>query len=351
MNAEQERLQHPEWKKWGPYVTNRQWATVREDYSEDSNTWNYTSYEGALHRVYRWGEDGIAGICDVEQLLCFSLAFWNTKDPYIKERLFGLTNGQGNHGEDVKELYYYLDNTPSHAYMKLLYKYPHEAFPYQQIIDHNLRRNRFEPEYEVTDTGIFDEGNYFDIGIEYAKNTPEDILIKITVHNRGNQPAPLHVIPMCWFRNTWAWGDDPYKPRMTAPLRGPIQINHRSLNNLALYADRPSFPLFCDNETNTARLHNEKRKGFYKDGINDFIIKADTKAINRKRTGTRAAYDLTIIADPETPSVIRLRLGPDEIAAPFENFDAIFQQRKKEADIFYDNVQKGIEDPDEKNIQ
>ena len=351
MNAEHERLQVPEWKRWGPYVTNRQWATVREDYSEDSNTWNFTSYKGALHRTYRWGEDGIAGISDDEQLLCFSLAFWNTRDPFIKERLFGLTNGQGNHGEDVKELYYYLDNTPTHSYMKMLYKYPQEAFPYQQLIDANAIRNRFETEFEITDTGIFDDNNYFDIEIEYAKNTPDDILIKISVHNRGTQPAALHVIPMCWFRNTWAWGDDPYKPRMTAPLRGPIQIQHRSLKDMALYVDRPSFPLFCDNETNPTLLSQQKRKGFYKDGINDFIVNADTKAINRKRTGTRAAYDLIVIADPGIPSVIRLRLAPDDLIAPFESFDHLLHQRKMEADVFYEKVQEGIDDPDERNIQ
>ncbi|HUR12456.1 MAG TPA: hypothetical protein VM012_13860 [Flavitalea sp.] len=350
MNPEKERLLQKDWKKWGPYVTNRQWATVREDYSADANTWNYTSYEGALRKVYRWGEDGIAGICDDEQFLCFALSFWNTKDPFIKERLFGLTNGQGNHGEDVKELYYYLDNTPTHSYMKMLYKYPHELFPYQHLIQANATRNRFQSEYELTDSGIFNDKRYFDIDIEYAKNDTNDILVKITVHNRGEVPAALHVIPTCWFRNTWSWQDDPYKPRMTAPLRGPIEITHRALGKLSFYSEKSSFPLFCENETNTAFLYQQRRKGFYKDGINNYIVEGDSKAVNRKRTGTKSAYDIALVVDPEQSSVVRFRLGPVGLVNPFQDFEKILEQRKDEANQFYTEIQDGVQG-DARNIQ
>ena len=351
MNPEQQRLLQHQWKKWGPYVTNRQWATVREDYSADANTWGFTDYETAMRRVYRWGEDGIAGICDDEQLLCFAPGFWNTKDPFIKERLFGLTNRQGNHGEDVKEQYYYLDNTPSHSYMKMLYKYPHAAFPYQMIIEENAKRNRLEPEFEITDTGIFDQQDYFDIYIEYAKKDINDILIKITAYNRGSQPAPLHIIPTCWFRNTWSWGDDSYKPKMVSPVQGPIHINHRNLGRFVLYAENNPEPLFCENESNPHSNIAVKIKNHYKDGINEFVVNRDVKAVNRRRTGTKAGYDFSLLVDSVHPAVIRLRLSPEELAQPFIHFEEIFTQRITEANIFYEALQNGVTSPDVKNIQ
>ena len=214
MNAEQKRLTDSEWKKWGPYLSDRQWGTVREDYSPNGDAWNYTSHDMARSKAYRWGEEGIAGISDDHQLLCFAMAFWNKKDPIIKERYFGLTNYEGNHGEDVKELYYYLDSTPTHSYMKMLYKYPQQEYPYVLLVEENKKRSRQQQEFELIDTGIFNDDKYFDVFIEYVKASEHDVLIKLTVHNRGNEDASVHVLPTLWFRNTWIWGYDDYKPQM-----------------------------------------------------------------------------------------------------------------------------------------
>src|ERR1700744_2185934 len=212
---EKERLKNTDWKKWGPYLAERQWGTVREDYSANGAAWAYTTHDMARSKAWRWGEDGIGGFADMRLQLCFSVCLWNKKDPILKERLFGLTSYEGNHGEDVKELYYYLDSSPTHSYMKMLYKYPQSAFPYEQLVQENKRRTREDPEFELMDTGIFNDDNYFDVFIEYAKADTEDILIRITVHNRGKNAAPLHILPTIWFRNTWSWGDDEYKPSMT----------------------------------------------------------------------------------------------------------------------------------------
>ena len=220
MNAEQTRLKDIKWKKWGPYVSDRQWGTVREDYSPNGDAWNYITHEMARSKAYRWGEEGIGGISDHKQILCFAVGLWNKKDPIIKERYFGLSNPEGNHGEDVKELYYYLDNTPTHSYQKMLYKYPQSEYPYAWLVNENKRRGKADPEFELIDTGIFENDDYFDVFIEYAKNGPEDILIKISVANRGNHDAPLNVLPTLWFRNTWAWGDDKYKPQIMADSMG-----------------------------------------------------------------------------------------------------------------------------------
>ncbi len=209
---EKERLKNEDWKKWGPYVSERQWGTVREDYSADGEAWNYTTHDMARSKAWRWGEDGIGGICDNKQLLCFAVGFWNKKDPILKERLFGLTGYEGNHGEDVKELYYYLDSSPTHSYMKMLYKYPQAEFPYARLLEENSRRTRMDPEFELMDTGLFDNDEYFDVFIEYAKAGPDDMLIRITVHNRGHAEAPLDILPTLWFRNTWSWGYSDYKP-------------------------------------------------------------------------------------------------------------------------------------------
>ena len=250
MNAEQKRLTDTKWKKWGPYVSDRQWGTVREDYSANGDAWKYTTHDMARSKAYRWGEEGIAGICDDEQLLCFAFAFWNKKDPIIKERYFGLANHEGNHGEDVKELYYYLDSTPTHSYMKMLYKYPQQEFPYKLLVEENKRRSKLQPEFELIDTGIFNDNKYFDVFIEYAKADVNDLLIKITLYNRGDEDASLHVLPTLWFRNTWSWGYDDYKPQMMSTNDGNIMIHHRSLGNYTFHLDSKTQLLFCDNETN-----------------------------------------------------------------------------------------------------
>ncbi len=351
MNEELERLQEPEWKKWGPYVSNRQWATVREDYSDHGSTWDYTNYTSARSKTYRWGEDGIGGISDDKQFLCFALSFWNKKDPFIKERLFGLTNWEGNHGEDVKEQYYYLDNTPTHSYMKMLYKYPHEEFPYKKLVNENKKRSRWEPEYELMDTGIFKDKKYFDISIEYAKNGPEDIFIRIIVYNRGEETAPLHLLPTVWYRNTWSWGDDPYKPSMDGEGSQVINIQHEKLAPMALYCESKAQPLFCENETNIALLYNKKRRGFYKDGINDYITRHDERAVNKLNNGTKAAFNIQLAVEGESSTIINLRLGPAGIQKPFENCNAIFTSRIAEANAFFDTIHKDITVKDIRNIQ
>ncbi|MBC8033559.1 MAG: glucosidase [Chitinophagaceae bacterium] len=351
MNEEQERLKHKEWKKWGPYVSNRQWATVREDYSDYGSTWDYTNYNSARSKTYRWGEDGIGGISDDKQLLCFAPSLWNRKDPFIKERLFGLTNWEGNHGEDVKEQYYYLDNTPTHSYMKMLYKYPHEEFPYKKLVNENKKRSRQEPEYELLDTGIFKDKKYFDVSIEYAKNGPEDIFVRIIVYNRGEETAPLHLLPTIWFRNTWSWGDDPYKPTLEGDGSQKIKVIHEKLPPMALYCENNALPLFCENETNIALLYNKKRRGFYKDGINDYITRNDDKAINKMDTGTKAAFNIRLSVEGESSAIITLRLGPDGIQKPFENCHALFKQRIEEANLFYENLQKDTNERDARHVQ
>lgn len=345
MSAEQTRLKDPAWKKWGPYVSDRQWGTVREDYSANGDAWNYITHDMARSKAYRWGEEGIGGICDNQQLLCFAVALWNKKDPIIKERYFGLSNPEGNHGEDVKELYYYLDNTPTHSYQKMLYKYPQTEYPYAWLVDENKRRTRNDPEFELIDTGLFNQDEYFDVFIEYAKNEPDDILIKITVHNRGGQDAALNVLPTLWFRNTWAWGYDDYKPQLTADSPGIIEAYHKDLGQLWLNAESSPEFLFCDNETNTKRLYNyDDGNPFYKDGINDFVVHgADT--INPKQTGTKAAvnYDITI---PAKQSVtLRLRLSAD-VDNGFGDFDRLFDARNVQAEKFYNDIQQGNSNAD-----
>ncbi len=298
--TEKERLQNNDWKRWGPYLSGRQWGTVREDYSAGGDAWNSTTHEMARSKAYRWGEEGIGGICDDAQLLCFAVALWNKKDPIIKERYFGLTNGEGNHGEDVKELYYYLDNTPTHSYMKMLYKYPQAAFPYEQLLEENKRRGRLDAEFELIDTGIFNEDNYFDVFIEYAKAVENDVLIKISVANRGNEDASLHVLPTLWFRNTWAWGYDDYKPSLEpSNNEDNICISHRLLEDFKLHAEIKTEMLFCDNETNAKKLYKaENRSHSCKDSINEYVVHNDRNAIKADERGTKAAlnYDITVKA-------------------------------------------------------
>ena len=240
------------WKKWGPYLSERQWGTVREDYSEDGNAWDYFTHDQSRSRAYRWGEDGLGGICDDKQRLCFALALWNERDPILKERLFGLTNSEANHGEDVKEYYFYIDSTPTHSYMKYLYKYPQREFPYRDLIETNRGRSREEFEYELLDTGVFDDDRYFDVFVEYAKEGPEDVLIRITVHNRGPEAARLRLLPTLWFRNTWSWGEDDRKPSLREAGPGVIQASHPELGEYWLYCDGGPELLFTENETQCA---------------------------------------------------------------------------------------------------
>ena len=351
MNKEKERLQQTDWKKWGPYVTARQWGTVREDYSEDGRAWEYTTHDMARSKAWRWGEEGIGGISDDQQLLCFAPAFWNKKDPIVKERYFGLSGHEGNHGEDVKELYYYLDNTPAHSYMRMLYKYPQQAFPYSQLVEENRRRSRQEPEFELMDTGIFNNNAYFDIFIEYAKHGTEDLLIRLTIHNRGNDAAALHVLPTVWFRNTWSWGYDEELPFITLTAKESIHIGHKKLGNYQLYCDGDPEILFTDNETNYPRLFNfNDGKHFYKDGINDYLIHGHTHAVNEGKNGTKAAANYELNIEAGGSRCIRLRLLKGDIDKPFEDFDQIFTTRQQEADIFYQELQPNLQD-DEKLVQ
>ncbi|MEO8762890.1 MAG: glucosidase, partial [Ginsengibacter sp.] len=330
----------------------RQWGTVREDYSENGTAWEFVSHDAARSKAYRWGDEGIAGISDDQQLLCFALALWNKRDPIIKERYFGVTGNEGNHGEDVKELYYYLDSTPTHSYMKMLYKYPQNAYPYAELVNENKRRNKSQPEFELIDTGIFDEDKYFDVFVEYAKAGADDILIKITVHNRGTEDASLHVLPTIWFRNTWAWGYDDYKPQMMSSNMGDITITHKALGNFTLYSDIKTELLFCDNESNNKRLYNSENVGSYcKDGINEFLLHGNEAAVNANQQGTKAAMNFDINIKGGSYATIKLRLKDKLVPDAFDDFDNIFKKRIQEAQSFYYDLQKGIQSKDEKLVQ
>ncbi|MGC4035155.1 MAG: glucosidase [Chitinophagaceae bacterium] len=337
MNNEQKKLTENEWKKWGPYVSDRQWGTVREDYSAGGDAWKYTTHEMARSKAWRWGEEGIAGICDDQQILCFAIGLWNGKDSIIKERFFGLTNEEGNHGEDVKELYYYLDSTPTHSYMRMLYKYPQNEFPYQRLLDENKRRTRNDPEFEIIDTGIFNDDKYFDVFIEYAKQSANDILVKITIENRANEEEDLHLLPTIWFRNTWSWGYDNYMPQLNAASHGTIEAWHHQFGEYWLFCEHSPSLLFCDNETNNQKLYqSDNTTGWCKDGINDYIVH-NASTVNPELRGTKAAahYALKIAGGGST--IIRLRLT-DNGAATFDDFDFVFNERKNEANQFYNEL-------------
>src|SRR5688572_26357920 len=337
------------WKKWGPYLSDRQWGTVREDYSESGNAWDYFTHDHARSRAYRWGEDGLAGFSDEKQRLCFALALWNGKDPILKERLFGLTNSEGNHGEDVKEYYFYLDSTPTHSYMKYLYKYPQAAYPYDDLVQTNRSRTREELEYELLDTGVFNQNRYFDVFVEYAKDAPEDILIKLTICNRGEEAASLHVLPTVWFRNTWSWGQGIPKPGLEE-VDGPanvsvLQASHPELGKRYFVCEGEVPLLFTENETNTQRLFNKPNPSPYvKDGINKFVVNGQQDAVNPYRTGTKAAAHYQLHFTGGETKIIRLRLGtvmPSEepagkSPASFgKGFDQVISDRLREADSFY----------------
>ena len=349
MTAEAQRLQENRdrtayWTRWGPYVSERQWGTVREDYSPDGSAWDYFPHSQSLARAYRWGEDGIAGISDNHQRLCFALAFWNEADPILKERLFGVTGSQGNHGEDVKEYYFYLDNTPTHSYMKYLYKYPQGAYPYADLVEENQRRGTDDAEYELLDTGIFEGDRYFDIFVEYAKGTHEDILIRITAHNRSDEAKPLHILPTLWFRNTWSWFEEAQKPTLKVAAQksdySVIEANHPTLGNRWLYCKSPNELLFTENETNFARLFGQDNASPYtKDGINNYIVNGDEKAVNADPLGTKFSPHYQLEIPAQESCTIELRLcDTDSLPNPFgDAFDDLFAQRQQEADEFYNS--------------
>jgi len=369
MNIEQQRLaaardpQTP-WKKWGPYLSERQWGTVREDYSDSGNAWDYFTHDQARSRAYHWGEDGLAGISDDKQRLCFALALWNGKDPIIKERLFGLTNSEGNHGEDVKEYYFYLDSTPTHSYLKYLYKYPQAAYPYDQLVSTNRNRSRQEAEYELLNTGVFDQNRYFDVFVEYAKESPEDILIQISVHNRGPEAAEIHLLPTLWFRNRWSWGRENPRPTLEA-LAGPagvVRASEADLGERYLYCDGKAALLFTENETNARKLFGgENRTPFVKDAINNVIVHGQARAVNPKQTGTKAAAHYRVTVPAGKCEVVRLRLStvaPDALTTAYgpgqgafgKHFDGIIQARRQEADEFYATVIPASLDADAANV-
>jgi hypothetical protein len=338
------------WRKFGPYVSDRQWGTVREDYSGNGDAWNFVNHDAARSKAYRWGEEGIGGISDDQQYLCVAPAFWNGKDPILKERFFGLSNPEGNHGEDCKELYYYLDNVPSHAYMKMLYKYPINEFPYSELIEQNRKRTKSDSEFELTDTDAFSDSNYFDILIEYAKSDADDLLLKITVSNRSPKEALLHVLPTAWFRNTWAY-EIADKPKMSKAIENGIKISHPILGDYFLYDEGRAEVLFCENETNTKRLYNHEAQGTFKDGINDFVIHGKKKAINKQAVGTKAAFHYQLNIAAGESQIVKLRLSSRELPSAFQDFEAVMSQRIKEADLFYDDIQSKIKDADSRLIQ
>ena len=333
------------WKRWGSYVSERQWGTVREDYSATGEAWDYLPHDQARSRAYRWGEDGIAGISDNHQRLCLAIALWNGEDPIIKERMFGLTGNEGNHGEDVKEYFFYLDNTPTHAYMKYLYKYPQQAFPYAQLVEENRRRGRQSPEFELLDTGVFADDRYFDVLVEYAKVSPEDIGMRVSVTNRGPETKTLHLLPTLWFRNTWSWELQPEKPRLAvSPVAANIvEASHHELGDRWLYCEDLPDLLFTENETNNERLFGvENASPYVKDGINNYLLHGGKNAINHAQVGTKAAAHYVLSVNPGETKVVHLRfsdVSPDVCRAPLDdNFISIFSTRAAEADEFYHRI-------------
>jgi len=354
LTAEEQRLGEARagvpWRAWGPYLSERQWGTVREDYSEGGDAWSYFSHDQARSRAYRWGEDGIAGISDDKQRLCLALALWNERDPILKERLFGLTNAEGNHGEDVKEYYFYVDNVPTHSYQRYLYKYPQDEFPYNDLVAVNRGRSRYEFEYELLDTGIFNAGDYFDVEVEHAKAGPEDIIQRVTVHNRGARDAFLHVVPTLWFRNTWSWHEDmPGTPEAARPRLEEvasaacrvIRADHPQLGVFYLYAGPEADLLFCENETNSRRVFGaEQGPAYPKDGINDHILHG-AATVNPAKTGTKAAAHVTLHVPGGGQATVHLRLSradPEQLSDPFADADLLIDQRRREADDFYEVI-------------
>ncbi len=354
--AEQKRLNDARntkvpWKKWGPYLSERQWGTVREDYSDNGNAWDYFTHDQARSRAYRWGEDGLGGISDDKQRLCFALALWNERDPILKERLYGLTNSEANHGEDVKEYYFYLDSTPTHSYMKYLYKYPQREFPYRDLIEKNRGRSRNDMEYELLDTGVFDEDRYFDVFMEYAKASPEDMLIRITVHNRGPEAARLRLLPTLWFRNTWSWGDGDEKPAMCKAGPGVIKAVHHELGERLLYCDGDAELLFTENESNAQRLWGQPNASPYvKDAFHSCLISGQGDAVNPANTGTKAAAHYVLEVPARGSRTVCLRLSAVPMDNAFKDFNQIFESRIRDADEFYQRITAQSLSEDERRV-
>ncbi len=361
MNAEELRLKESQdrnkhWKRWGPYLSERAWGTVREDYSSFGEAWDYFPHDHARSRAYRWNEDGIAGISDRHQHLCFALALWNGRDPILKERIFGLTGSEGNHGEDVKEYYFYLDSTPTHSYMKYLYKYPQAEFPYGQLLEENRRRSKSEPEYELMDTGVFNDDRYFDVFIEYAKAGTEDICITVRVANRGPEAASIHLLPTLWFRNTWSWKEGGHKPSMELDPAGAVHASKSGVGDYYLYSGDGGTPLFTENETNNERLWGAANQSPYvKDAFHRFVVNGDISAVNPAQSGTKAAihYPLNVPAGKEIS--IKLRLARQHAPAATKamlgaEFNQTFNVRKQEADEFYNSIIPATANDDRRNV-
>ena len=339
------------WKKWGPYLSERQWGTVREDYSQDGNAWDYFTHDQARSRAYRWGEDGLAGIPDDKQRLCFAIALWNGRDPILKERLFGLTNSESNHGEDVKEYYFYIDSTPTHSYMKYLYKYPQREFPYSDLVETSKRRSRDEFEYELLDTGVFDDDRYFDVFVEYAKAAPEDLLIRIMAHNRGPETATLHLLPTLWFRNTWTWEKNAAKPALGQISKGVIRASHSQLGDCFLYCEDGPELLFTENESNATRLWSQPNPSPYvKDAVHEYVIAGKRAAVNPARLGTKAAAHYILEIPAGSSKAVRLRLNTQTLSDPFDKFEAAFQRLHTDADEFYDWISPRNFTEDERRV-
>jgi hypothetical protein len=361
LTAEEQRLREARggvpWRTWGPYLSERQWGTVREDYSDNGDAWSYLSHDQARSRAYRWGEDGLAGVSDNQQRLCLAVALWNERDPILKERLFGLTNAEGNHGEDVKEYYFYLDNLPTHAYQRWLYKYPQAPFPYLDLVSTNARRSRYEFEYELLDTGIFDENRYFDVQVEYAKAGPHDLLCRIIVHNRGPEDAPIHVLPTLWFRNTWSFPPHDPRPRLAAMAGADhptVQADHHELGPMYLHAETGAELLFCENETNAQRLWGrDNPTPFVKDGIGACVVEGRADTVNPSGEGTKvsAHWRLTVPAQGALSVRVRLSGAPrDELTNPFAGFDELVEVRRREADEFYEAITPPAVTGDQKEV-
>ncbi len=357
-DAETTRLNFAKWRdnpwcRWGTYLSERQWGTVREDYSADGSAWEYFSHDHARSRAYRWGEDGIAGFCDEKEILCMGIALWNGKDAILKERLFGLTNGQGNHGEDVKELYYYLDATPTCSYAKMLYKYPQAEFPYQQLVDENHRRGLNDPEYELMDTGIFSDDRYFDVFVEYAKADGGDVLMRITAYNRSPEAATLTLLPQIWFRNTWSWGRDPKRPVLSKVSASRLSAAHPTLGEFRFDFDTPDEMLFTENETNAVRVFGSgSASGYFKDAFHEYVIRGAKDAVNPENRGTKAAgvYRLNLAAKGSATVRLHMRTSTSTTDA-FAGFDQMFTDRIREADEFYANVHAGLDNDEARQVQ
>ncbi|HTS04535.1 MAG TPA: glucosidase [Candidatus Eisenbacteria bacterium] len=345
------REQGVPWKKWGPYLSERQWGTVREDYSGDGNAWDYFSHDQSRSRAYRWGEDGLAGISDDKQRLCFSIALWNGRDPILKERLFGLTNSEGNHGEDVKEYYFYLDSTPTHSYMKYLYKYPQMEFPYRNLVETNRGRSREDFEYELLDTGVFDADRYFDVFVEYAKGDPEDILIKVTVHNRGPEAANLDLIPTLWFRNTWSWEQGIAKPSLRQVGEASIRASQTDLGEWTLDCEGHPELLFTENETNCGRLWGQPSPSAYvKDAFHEYLISSREDAVNPEKVGTKAAAHYSLEVPAGGSKTVRLRLSAKPASDAFSTFEDVFAARLADADEFYNRIAPASMNEDQRRV-